>query len=90
VKQLKAAGHVAGITGVGVNDAPALLQAEVGIAVSTATDVANVLAGRRPMLVPVLANLGLGFQTPGTELSHGSDQILKCCIRESVRFHESR
>ncbi len=54
VKAFQKSGNAIGMCGDGANDAPALRQAQIGIAVSTATDVAKSAAGM------VLTKAGLG------------------------------
>ncbi len=63
VQHLQRAGHVVGMTGDGVNDAPALKQAEVGVAVANATDVAKAAASL------VLTKPGLGGVLDAVEVS---------------------
>src|SRR6202522_847743 len=54
IKAFQKNGHTVGMCGDGANDAPALRQAQIGLAVSTATDVAKSAAG------VVLTKFGLG------------------------------
>jgi H+-transporting ATPase len=63
VGALQHAGHIVGMTGDGVNDAPALKQAEVGVAVANATDVAKAAASI------VLTSPGLGDVVSAVETS---------------------
>jgi H+-transporting ATPase len=63
VRAFQRRGAVVGMSGDGVNDAPALRQAEAGIAVANATDVAKAAAAM------VLTTPGLGGVVPAIETS---------------------
>lgn len=62
VQALQRDAHVVGMSGDGVNDAPALKQAEVGIAVANATDVAKAAASL-VLTNPGLADVKAAVQT---------------------------
>jgi H+-transporting ATPase len=65
VKLLQSRRHIVGMTGDGVNDSPALKQAEVGIAVNNSTDVAKASASivlTEPGLKVILHAIGTSRQ----------------------------
>jgi H+-transporting ATPase len=73
VKAFQKDGHTVGMCGDGANDAPALRQAQIGIAVSTATDVAKSAAGVvliDPGLKGIVASVKEGRKTFQTILNY--------------------
>jgi len=66
VQAFQSGGHTVGMCGDGANDAPALRQAQMGIAVSTATDVAKSAAGMvltQPGLAGIVEAVSAGRAT---------------------------
>ena len=78
VTLLQSGGHIVGMTGDGVNDAPALKQAEMGIAVSNSTDVAKAAAS------VVLTESGVGVIIDAVTISRQTYQRMLTWVLNKV------
>jgi H+-transporting ATPase len=84
VKAFQKSGHTVGMCGDGANDAPALRQAQMGIAVSTATDVAKSAAGivlTKPGLEGVVAAVKEGRVTFQRILTYTLNSVTKKIVQ---------
>ena len=84
VQAFQSAGHTVGMCGDGANDAPALRQAQMGIAVSTATDVAKSAAGivlTKPGLEGVVAAVKEGRITFQRILTYTLNSVTKKVVQ---------
>lgn len=80
IQLLQKEGYICGMTGDGVNDAPALKKAEVGIAVSNATDVAKAAASlvlTNPGLVDVVEAIKSSRRIYQRMLTYTLNKIIK-------------
>jgi H+-transporting ATPase len=84
VKAFQSGGHTVGMCGDGANDAPALRQAHMGIAVSTATDVAKSAAGivlTEPGLKGIVAAVKEGRSTFQRILTYTLNSVIKKIVQ---------
>ena len=84
VKAFQQTGNIVGMCGDGANDAPALRQAQMGIAVSTATDVAKSAAGMvltNPGLVGIVAAVKEGRITFQRILTYTLNSVTKKIVQ---------
>src|SRR5580698_7681681 len=84
VKAFQNEGHIVGMCGDGANDAPALRQAQMGIAVSTAADVAKSAAGivlTKPGLGGIVASVKEGRVTFQRILTYTLNSVTKKVVQ---------
>src|SRR5664279_3747937 len=84
VKAFQKSRHAVGMCGDGANDAPALRQAQMGVAVSTATDVAKSAAGivlTEPGLAGIVASVKEGRVTFQRILTYTLNSVTKKIVQ---------
>eukprot|EP01103_Thecamoeba_quadrilineata_P009774 TRINITY_DN197_c0_g2_i1.p1 TRINITY_DN197_c0_g2~~TRINITY_DN197_c0_g2_i1.p1 ORF type:complete len:936 (-),score=226.49 TRINITY_DN197_c0_g2_i1:96-2903(-) len=88
VRRLQNGGHIVGMTGDGVNDAPALKRADIGIAVAGATDAARAAADII-LLAPglgVIVDAILGSRKIFQRMKNYASYSLIMCVRIVTTF----
>ncbi len=84
IKAFQKSGFTVGMCGDGANDAPALRQAQMGIAVSTATDIVKSAAGivlTKPGLSGVVASVKVGRITFQRVLTYALNSVTKKIVQ---------